>query len=270
MSVHWEAAVAADDRGLAYGDGCFETLRLAPAGAPLWAWHRARLLGGAARLGIVLPDALLDEALAQALARCHGPAVLKLILTRGSGGRGYAVPPQATVAPRLLASLHPLPARPESDLREGIVTGLCQQRLATAPALAGLKHLNRLEQVLARQEVQAAGWAEGLMLDEHGRPVEFTSMNLFARFGDQLWTPPLELAGVAGVARAVILQQLAPAQGLALDTRARPLSQLRQADEVFACNSVAGILPVRTLAVWRWPVGPVTRALQARLADLFA
>lgn len=268
MRVHWEAETATDDRGLAYGDGCFETLRLTPGGAPLWPWHRARLLGGAARLGIPLAEAVLDEALTQALARCHGSAVLKLILTRGSGGRGYAAP--QAVAPRLLASLHPLPARPHSDYHEGIVTGLCQQRLATAPALAGLKHLNRLEQVLARQEVQRAGWAEGLMLDEHGRPVEFTSMNLFARFGDQLWTPPLAQAGVAGVARAVIIEQLAPAAGLFISQQLRPLSQLRQADEVFACNSVAGILPVRTLALWRWPVGPVTLALQARLADLFA
>lgn len=268
MRVQWGAEIAADDRGLAYGDGCFETLRLSPAGAPLWAWHRARLLRTAARLDIEASDNALDEALEQAQARCNGPAVLKLILTRGSGGRGYATPAEA--APRLLASLHPLPVRPESDLREGIITGLCQQRLATNPALAGLKHLNRLEQVLARQEVQRAGWAEGLMLDEHGRPVEFTSMNLFARFGDRLWTPRLDQAGVAGVARAVILERLAPARGLLIDQRMRPLSQLRQADEVFACNSVAGILPVRTLALWRWPVGPVTQALQAGLADFFA
>src|SRR5690606_33467170 len=142
------------------------------------------------------------------------------------------------------------------------------QRLAAQPRLAGLKHLNRLEQVLARQEVQAAGWDEGLMLDAQGRPAEFTSMNLFARFGTQLWTPPLRDAGAAGVARAEILALLAPAEGLQTTTEVRGLSQLRQADEVFACNSVAGILPVRKLALWRWPVGPATLALQARLAQI--
>ncbi|KAF0809257.1 class IV aminotransferase [Alcanivorax sp. S71-1-4] len=92
----WEPYLAADDRGLAYGDGCFETLRLGPAGAPLWPWHRRRLLAGAAALAIPLTDDTLDEALRQALARCSGAAVLKLILTRGSGGRGYAGPSRAS------------------------------------------------------------------------------------------------------------------------------------------------------------------------------
>src|SRR5690606_28131172 len=148
----WEHSLAADDRGLAYGDGCFDALRLSPAGAPLWPWHRRRLLAGAAALSIPITPEDLDEALRQALARCDAPAVLKLILTRGSGGRGYAAPEPCQ--PRLRASLHPLPQRPVDHYRHGLATGLCQLRLAQQPALAGLKHLNRLEQVLARREVQ--------------------------------------------------------------------------------------------------------------------
>ena len=193
--------------------------------------------------------------------------MFKLILTRGSGGRGYAWPTPAT--PRLLASLHGLPARPASDYREGIQVGLCQQRLALQPAFAGLKHLNRLEQVMARGEVQRASWQEGLMCDMQGHPIELTSMNLFARFGERLWTPDLGQCGVAGVARGLIIEKLAHDQGLDVDVDSRPLSHLERADEVFACNSVAGILPVRTLMDRTWPVGESTLALQARLEQLF-
>ncbi|WP_245932433.1 aminodeoxychorismate lyase [Isoalcanivorax indicus] len=259
----------ADDRGLAYGDGCFETLRLTPGAAPLWSRHRARLLAGASRLGIPLSADELDMALVSALGRASesGAEVLKLILTRGSGGRGYAWP--EAMVPRLVASLHPRPVRSPHDYTDGIVAGLCQQRLALQPAFAGLKHLNRLEQVMARHEVQQAGWQEGLMCDTRGRPVEFTSMNLFAVVAGELWTPPVTECGVAGVARGLILEDLAPALGLSTQVTARPLSQLDAATEVFACNSVAGILPVRKLAQWVWPVGEITRSIQGRLEQRF-
>lgn len=290
MTLLWQS-LPADDRGLAYGDGCFETVRLvagaaslsappsAPLSAPLWPRHRARMLAGAERLGIAIRADALDQALADGLtqamaqtstqhaSQAGSSAVFKLILTRGSGGRGYAWPPPAT--PRLLASLHGLPVRPASDYREGIQVGLCQQRLALQPAFAGLKHLNRLEQVMARGEVQRAGWQEGLMCDMQGHPIELTSMNLFARFGERLWTPDLGQCGVAGVARGLIIEKLAHDQGLDVDIDSRPLSHLERADEVFACNSVAGILPVRTLMDRAWPVGESTLALQARLEQLF-
>ncbi|MBZ2187722.1 aminodeoxychorismate lyase [Alcanivorax sp. JB21] len=274
MTLLWQS-LPADDRGLAYGDGCFETVRLVADSAPLWPRHRARMLAGAERLGIATSADALDQALREALVQ-HARqlqqggsphAVFKLILTRGSGGRGYAWPTPAT--PRLLASLHALPLRPASEYREGLRIGLCQQRLALQPAFAGLKHLNRLEQVMARGEVQRAGWQEGLMCDMQGLPIELTSMNLFARFGERLWTPDLAQCGVAGVARSVIIEKLAVDQGLDVDIHARPLSQLESADEVFACNSVAGILPVRTLMDRSWPVGDLTLALQARLEQLF-
>lgn len=259
----------ADDRGLAYGDGCFETLRLTPGAAPLWSRHRARLLEGAGRLGIPFSADEADAALTAALSQAQDAeaGVLKLILTRGSGGRGYAWPEPA--APRLIASLHPRPTRPQRDYTDGIQAGLCAQRLALQPAFAGLKHLNRLEQVMARREVQQAGWQEGLMCDAGGCPVEFTSMNLFAVVAGELWTPAVTDCGVAGVARGLILEELAPQLGLRVQVATRPLSQLDAATEVFACNSVAGILPVRKLAQWVWPVGEITRVIQGRLEQRF-
>ncbi|MEY1661855.1 aminodeoxychorismate lyase [Isoalcanivorax beigongshangi] len=261
-AVIWTPTPSDRDRALAYGDGLFETLRLQPSGAPLWRFHRARLLAGAQRLGLPLMAQRLDQALEQALARCDRPAVLKLILSAGEGGRGYARP--ASLQPQLWARLHPLQP-PAVALREqGVKLGLCSLQLARQPALAGLKHLNRLEQVLARAEVSAAGWDEGVLCDSAGWVVECSAMNLFVRHGEQWWTPSLDQAGVAGVARSWLLEQLGE---VAQDPR--DLSVFATADEVLVCNSVAGIMPVRTLAGWSWPVGTTTRALQSELEQLF-
>ena len=254
-------SIPADDRGLAYGDGVFETVRLGPQGAPLRHAHRARLLDGLTRLGISADitefDRLLDAHLEPST-----PAVVKLMVTRGSGGRGYAAPPVA--APRWLVQRFTYSALPEAVREQGMVLGICHDPLTDNPRLAGIKHLNRLEQVLARTAASRAGWDEALMLDSLGRPVELTSMNLFARFADQWWTPSLQRTGVAGVARNWCLQQLGN-----VSFRPLPLVRLREADEVFACNSVAGVLPVRKLAVWQWTAGSQTRALQTQFEQLF-
>ena len=258
--------VASDDRGLAYGDGLFETLRVSAAGAtPLWPRHRARLLAGAERLGIpVRPDAL-ERCRAEALAAASGPGVLKLTLTRGPGGRGYLPPESPT--PTLFARFGPLPVWSDECRHDGLDVGVCETRLGLDP-MAGFKHLNRLPQVLGRREVAGQGWHEGLMLDEWERPVEATAMNLFALHGETFWTPDLERAGVAGVARGWLLEQAAE-QGWCIDVRMRPLSHLQTADAVFLANSVVGVLPVRKLAPWVWPVTAPVRRFQRDLDHLF-
>ncbi|MBM7333822.1 aminodeoxychorismate lyase [Alloalcanivorax marinus] len=259
-------AVASDDRGLAYGDGLFETLRVSAAGdTPLWPRHRARLLDGAARLGIPVDGAALERCRADALAGDTGAGVLKLTLTRGPGGRGYLPPDDPT--PTLFARRGGLPPWTAAQREQGVQLGVCDTPLGLDP-LAGCKHLNRLPQVLGRREVAAAGWDEGLMLDEWRRPVEATAMNLFAVFGRTLWTPSLERAGVAGVARAWLLERAA-ADGWCIDVRMRPLSHLRAADGVFLSNAVVGVLPVRKLAQWVWPVPEPVRRFQRDLDHLF-
>ncbi|WP_229148482.1 aminodeoxychorismate lyase [Alcanivorax sp. 1008] len=260
------ALVSSEDRGLAYGDGLFETVRMASGQMPLWPRHRERLASGAARLGIPLPTELLEEQIALQCA-LGGDAVVKITLTRGVGGRGYSAP--AEPSPTLLCRRHPLVLPAEDRYRDGLTLGVCDIRLASQPVLAGIKHLNRLEQVLARRQVDAAGWHDGLLLGGSDEPLELTAMNLFARFGASLWTPALSQAGVDGVMRGYVLDTLAPALGLAVQVSAGTLSQLEQADELFACNSVAGILPVRKLALCSWPVGDVTRAMQLRVSELF-
>ena len=259
--------VGLDDRGLNYGDGLFETVRVGAGVAPLWPRHRQRLLAGADRLAITVNADALEQAF---LGACRelDDGVLKVLLTRGSGGRGYGVDPSRPSALRLVP--YPLRLPPPERYRDGLALGLCDLRLASQPPLAGIKHLNRLEQVLARQQVDAAGWDDGLLCGQEGEPLELTAMNLFARYGDRLWTPDLSRAGVAGVMRSHILDVLAPARGLAVQVATGTLSQLQQADEVFACNSVAGILPVRKLALWTWPVGELTRAWQHQVNQLFS
>lgn len=256
------------DRGLSFGDGLFETLRASDAQAPLRDWHWQRLCQGARRLVIVFDQRRLAGQLDQAVASSGKAAVIKLIVTRGSGGRGYRIDSNSPA--NCYCRRYPFVAPSIAQRRHGLTLGLCQLRLAAQPALAGIKHLNRLEQVLARREVDQAGWDEGLLLDQHGHPLELTAMNLFARIAGQWWTPALTEAGVAGVMRSWLLtQQIGDFVGHQVQVERRPLSQLRRADEVFACNSVAGILPVRKLGLWQWPVGRTTQLLQQRVDALF-
>lgn len=256
------------DRGRSFGDGVFETLRVNGGQAPLREWHWRRLRIGAARLAIPFDERELNKKLDQALATAARAAVIKLMVSRGGAGRGYRVDPQAQGL--LHCHSFPLVMPALEQRRDGLQLGLCQLRLAQQPLLAGIKHLNRLEQVLARREVDQAGWDEGMLLDQQGRVVELTAMNLFARFGQQWWTPDLSACGVAGVMREWLLsQQLGDFCGRQVRIDARPLSQLRVADELFACNSVAGILPVRKLGLWQWPLGRTSQLLQQRVDALF-
>lgn len=264
------ASVALTDRGLAYGDGLFETLRVSASGqAPLWPLHCQRLTLGAKALGLPEPAAgELAQALASAVSALHGQqGVVKLIYTRGEGGRGYAAP--QTVRPTLRWLTAPLPQWQPADYESGIEVGLCSAPLYP-DMFGGLKHLNRLPQVAARAEVSRQGWAEGLMLSSRKQPLEATAMNLFARFDDHWWTPDLDSAnaGVKGVMRQWLLAHWQK-QSEAVRVDLRPLSQLRHANSVFLANSVAGVLPVRKLAQWQWPVCADIRQLQREISALF-
>ncbi|HEY4293032.1 aminodeoxychorismate lyase [Luteibacter sp.] len=251
--------VSVSDRGFTYGDGLFETLRIARGRAPLWPRHAERLQAGCERLRIPPPDpvAVRDEVLR--LAEGLDDAVARVTLTRGPGMRGYA--PPVSPHPTLVVSVSPLvlDAAASSD---GIALRLCTTRLATQPLLAGLKHLNRLEQVMARGEWDSPAIGEGLMLDTDGDLVCATAANLFAVFGGQLMTPPVNRCGVAGVARAEVL-----AVREVTEARLNPV-RLEDADEVFLTSAVRGILPVRVFGTRSWQPGPVTRALQAHWCDI--
>jgi 4-amino-4-deoxychorismate lyase len=252
-------ALSLKDRGLAYGDGLFETIAVRRGQPVLLDRHLARLADGCVRLAIAADlEQVRQELLSYAAAM--GEGVLKFILTRGDGLRGYA-PDPAAPGRRILQG-NPPAAYPAVHGEQGVRMFPCVTRLSNQPLLAGLKHLNRLEQVLARAEWRDSEHAEGLMLDQAGRVVEGVFSNLFLVRDGVLITPDLKRCGVAGVMRAEILFQ---AESLAIRTQITDISleQLQWADEVFVCNSVYGVWPVRAYAALSWPVGPLTRKLQA-------
>lgn len=257
--------LSTQDRGLLYGDGLFETMAVHDARVPQWPRHLARLRSGCERLGIAMPDADLLAVEAAGLCQDAQHAVLKLVVTRGAGGRGYR--PDATVAATRVLQLHPYPAWPAAHARNGVAVRICRLRLACNPLLAGIKHLNRLEQVLARAEWDDPALAEGLMLDVDGRLIEGTMSNVFLVRAGRLLTPAVTRCGVAGVTRERILE-LAAAAGLAAEVRDIAPEELEQADEVLLCNSLIGIWPVTRVESLDYPVGDITRQLQLRLAEV--
>lgn len=247
------------DRGLSYGDGLFETLALADGGPCLWERHLERLDAGCCRLGIAAPDpGLLRLETAQAIAG-RSDGVLKIILTRGSGGRGYRPDPAAT--PRRILQWFPAPEYPRSWSVEGVRARFCSTSLGRNPRLAGIKHLNRLEQVLARAEWADPAIAEGLMLDSEGLVIEGTMSNLFVENDGRLLTPRLDRAGVTGVVRALVLEQ-ARAQGIICEERDLAPQDLLEADALFLTGSLIGIWPVRRLGERRYGLGALTLALR--------
>ena len=255
--------VPLDDRGLAYGDGLFETVLVRDGQPLLWDQHMTRLARGCQVLGIPLPPR--DE-----LNRLPGQAgsglrVLKLMLTRGSGGRGY-LPPTSS-SPRLrwqATAFSPQPPR----WRDGVRVRHCRLRLGVQPLLAGLKHLNRLENVLARAEWSDAELAEGLLCNSDGWLVEATCMNLFWQRGGGLETPRLDDCGVAGTLRAELLERLPVSE-----VKVTP-AVLTEAEAVWLVNSVQGVWPVARLddaegaKLASWSIGRTHRHLQAVAHDL--
>lgn len=257
--------IPATDRGLHYGDGLFETLAVRNGRAQLWEEHMGRLLHGCSRLGIPLPDVALLAAETAKVCEGEQHAVVKIIITRGSGGRGYR-PPAQPVPQRLLMRF-PWPDYP--DVTSGVTLRLCTTSLSCNPALAGIKHLNRLEQVLARSEWSDDSVAEGLMLDCEGYVIEGTMTNLFAVRGGVLLTPDLERCGVAGVMRRQVLS-LAKGLGFACDVVRLRAEELYAMDELFVSNSLIGIWPVSRLEQACYGVGPVTRGLMSALKATMA
>lgn len=252
-------SVALQSRGLAYGDGLFETIAVNAGKLSLLDYHLDRLASGCRRLAIEADFQLIRDESCR-YAALLGEGVLKLILTRGDSQRGYAA--AAGAMPRRILQGNPAPLYPAENAEQGVRLFPCRTRLAEQPLLAGLKHLNRLEQVLARAEWQGTEYAEGLMLDMSGRVIEGVYSNLFLVRDGQLLTADLGRCGVAGVMRAALLD-VAAREGFPVQVRDLSLGDLEQADELFLCNSVYGVWPVRAFMSLNWSPGPLTRKLQA-------
>jgi 4-amino-4-deoxychorismate lyase len=249
------------DRGLQYGDGLFETMMVRGGHIRFADLHRQRLAKGCERLRLRLAQAPLWEQ-AASLAGIHGDAVLKLLVTRGPAAqRGYGTSGQEIVRTVLYAFAPSNPADIPADVH--VVT--LKARLGENPALAGLKHCNRLEQVLARMELQPTGAFEGLMGTGSGRLISGTMSNVFLDTDDGLVTPALDQCGVDGVMRAVALRA-AEAMGLPVRIAAVPWSALRTCRGLFLTNVRLGVLPVGQLDGRVLQVGEAMRALARTVA----
>lgn len=258
------ARVSVLDRGLHYGDGVFETMAVREGVVPLWPRHRERLVCGCERLGIVRLDIECLRHEVAEVARDCAQAVIKVIVTRGGGGRGYRPASEGRTATRIVLR-YPWPDYPAHFWEDGIVVRVCTTRVSSNPALAGIKHLNRLEQVLARGEWYDSDVAEGLMCNQAGHVVEATQANLFVVHEEALLTPELTDAGVAGVMRGLLLAHAEVWSGVPARETVLRLENIQRADEVFLCNAVIGIWPVRRVEGCSFAVGPVTRRLMTAL-----
>lgn len=259
-----EDRVPVSDRGLQYGDGLFETIAVQDGIPQFWDRHWNRLAAGCSRLRLTLPEETLVRQEVGAVSTGPGRAVVKLMLTRGSGGRGYRADPQAR--PRRIVSRHPWPDHPPSHARDGVRVRWCDHRLPAVSMLAGIKHLNRLDQVMARSEWDDPAVAEGLMQDTGGRIIEGTMSNLFLGIDGLLLTPCTDAAGVGGVMRDWLFER-ARVRGVPVQESELHPGDVARAQEMFLCNSIIGIWPVAEIVAGRRfsAPGPLTRMLQAEL-----
>jgi 4-amino-4-deoxychorismate lyase len=242
-------AISPMDRGFAYGDGVFRTLHVRQGVADCWELHYKKLVEDCNVLGIVCPSADLLLTDIERLFMPEQDAVAKIIISRGEGERGYALPVLAQ--PTRVVIKAPFPHYPETNFNEGVRLHLCNLRLSYQPQFAGIKHLNRLENVMARMEWTDSTISDGLLLDAQDRTIECTMSNIFARFGKNLVTPDLSLCGVAGITRSRILKA-APQLGLGIKVANLPLGKLMRADEIITCNSLYGAWQVIALNRQNW------------------
>jgi len=268
--------VDATDRGLNYGDGVFETLRVRGGEVRFWQAHMDRLELGCKRLMIKRPQQAILLREVQTVTAGRPDCVVKIVVSRGvpdpGTSRGYAPPKSAAVT--RIVSAYELPpgvdtdvegvARPDnlSHSPAGLRVRICRLRLANQPVLAGIKHLNRLEQVMARAEWDDSAISEGILLDEKSHVICGTASNIFLVSSGQLLTPRLDRCGVQGVMRGELLKAFAAR----CEQRRITVDMLHEADEVFLCNSVRGVMPVSRIDDWRYHLGPVTAEMREWLA----
>jgi 4-amino-4-deoxychorismate lyase len=259
--------IPVDDRGLHYGDGLFETIAIENGEALCLARHMRRLQSGCKRLGISFP--LLQQLVSEvgALAAGQPRAVCKVIVTRGGGRRGYR-PVSLNQDPdtsQRMVLLYPGGNAPDG---EPVNIRVCETRLGRNSAIAGLKHLNRLEQVLACSEWDDPDIAEGLMMDGEGMVIEATMSNVFGVRGGALLTPDLTHCGVAGIVRDQVLELAQALTGRAAALGEYTLDELLDWDEIFVCNTTREVAPVKRVGEREYAPGPVTEAVRMAVYKL--
>lgn len=251
----FDQAISVFDRGFSYGDGVFRTMKMRNGMPVSWPFHYQKLVADCAAIGIVCPSAELlmsdlQKLFEKELFSEDSTQVAKIMITRGEGERGYA-PPTITVPTRVVIK-STFPQYSEALYDKGAQLHICNIRLSIQPKLAGIKHLNRLENVLARMEWREDTIFDGLLLDPSGNVIECTMSNVFARFGHDLLTPDLSQCGVAGITRQRIIG-LSSVLGLNIQVKPMTLEQFLKADEIVICNSLYGAFQVTAINHHTWP-----------------
>ncbi len=261
INGEYQSHLPANDRSIQFGDGCFTTARITAGEVRFLSQHIARLQQACQRLAIPFTQWQILETEMSEMARSHNTAVLKVIISRGSGGRGYN-PAQCEYPVRIL-SVSGFPSFYTEWKTNGITLGLSSVQMGINPSLAGIKHLNRLEQVLIRAELEQTNQHEAIVLDSDGMMVECCAANLFWREGDSVYTPYVNRSGVNGTMRQHIMAELAQQGRVVHQVRAKP-DALLHADEAFICNALMPIIPVRQAITTRY----TSRELFTSLAPL--
>lgn len=236
--------LAITDRATQYGDGCFTTMLVRDGKVEYWDAHLTRLQSTCERL--LISSINWDELAlhVSALAEQKTLGVLKVLISRGSGGRGYS--PEGANTPVYIVSQHPFPAHYQDWQQKGIELNVSTITLAKQPLLAGLKHLNRLEQVLIKHELANDAFHDCLVLDTDDVIVETSVGNIFWYCENAWHTPSLNFSGVEGVMRNHIIHYLGSTQVPIHECR-EGLDTIQSASEVFVCNSLMGIVPVSAI-----------------------
>ena len=251
--------IAIDSRGLQYGDGLFETVAVRNGHARLWDYHVERLLRGCERLGLDIPD--MEQCRAQIESQAQDYGTAKIVVAAKPGQRGYGrTSRDIDVLVRVFES-QPLPP---GCYRDGVQAIVCNTKLATGSVTAGIKTLNRIEQVLARNEVIAAKAFEGIVRDADGNVICGTMSNVFVVRDSRVFTPQLHRCGVAGVMRRHVISSMRDAGFSVNETK---LASLDSVDEVFLSNSQFGVVPLSVCGDLTWSVGEITRDAIRLLAE---
>ncbi|MFT5593621.1 MAG: 4-amino-4-deoxychorismate lyase [Oceanicoccus sp.] len=255
-------------RAAQFADGLFETMVVKKGQIQALNYHAQRLGSGCARLDIKLPDNNLTElfiAYAHKFVELSGleSGVLKVIVSRGNSERGYGY--DDVITPKVTAFFNPLPQYNENSYEHGVSVKCLATECSIQKQMAGLKHLNRLENVLAKKELGSEAF-EGLMFNHLGYVIEGTSSNIFFEKNNQLFTPKLNVSGVAGVMRSCIINH-AESQNIIIKVDDIAREQLDQFEQGFICNSVMGIMPIAQLDGRSFKIGPQTKAMQEACKD---
>ncbi len=254
-----------------FGHGVFETMRVFKWDIPLLCYHLRRIHEHSKKIHIQTNSRSLRERIDNFVSRIRqafsGSGILRLIVMSTGSLGGYRI--DKTCEPTYIISYRSLPVEPVAMPLNGIKMRVCDYRLPLNPVLSGMKHLNRLDQILARAEWDDQ-FDDGIMLDQNELVVETTFGNIFFLSSSGWGTPLINQCGVEGVMRSLLIKKIMPALSESVDIRKVELYEIKKCSEWFVCNAVRGIMPVSSLSPdLSWTIGEKTKKLRRELSNLY-